>query len=189
MSSPDEFDSVGGSKWSTKEIRVAPIDPVTELDARFSDPDAVATPWEEVRRVIDEAELFWLSTVRADGRPHVTPLPTVWQDGALHFCTGAAEQKGVNLARNSHCALTTGNNAWKTGLDVVVEGVARRVVDEARLVRLAEAWASKYAGDWQFEVTNNAFHGDGGEALVFEVVPVKVLAFAKGSFAQTRYRF
>ena len=168
---------------------MARIDPVTELDTRFSDPDAAPTPWDEALGAIDAAELFWLSTVRADGRPHVTPVPAVWQDGALHFCTGAGEQKGVNLARNSHCALTTGNNAWKKGLDVVVEGVAQRVVDEARLVRLAGAWASKYAGDWQFEVANEAFQGDGGEARVFEVVPVKVLAFAKGTFAQTRYRF
>jgi general stress protein 26 len=168
---------------------VTAVDPVTELDARFSDPRAVPTPWNDALRVIDDAELFWLSTVRADGRPHVTPLPAVWQDGALHFCTGATEQKAVNLARNSHCALTTGTNAWKTGLDVVVEGVARRVVDEARLVRLADAWASKYGGDWRFEVANQAFQGEGGEALVFEVVPSKALAFAKGAFAQTRYLF
>ena len=33
------------------------------------------------------------------------------------------------------------------------------------------------------------FHHDGGDAIVFEVAPVKVLAFAKGVFAQTRYRF
>jgi hypothetical protein len=38
-------------------------------------------------------------------------------------------------------------------------------------------------------VANGAFHGDGGEALVFEVIPTKILAFAKGHFAQTRYRF
>src|SRR5262245_29615689 len=119
--------------------------PVTELDGRFSDPDAVATPWEDVERAIAEAELFWLSTVRKDGRPHVTPLPAVWRDGALHFCTGAAEQKGVNLAQSGACVLTTGNNQWKRGLDVVVEGTARRIMDEARLRQLAAAWASKYA--------------------------------------------
>jgi hypothetical protein len=32
-------------------------------------------------------------------------------------------------------------------------------------------------------------HGDGGSAVVFEVAPTKVLAFAKGPFAQTRFRF
>src|SRR3954463_3567114 len=113
--------------------------PMTELDARFGDPEAVPTPWSDVLRMIEEAELFWISTVRADGRPHVTPLPAVWHDDTLHFCTGAAEQKGVNLAANANCALTTGNNAWKSGLDVVIEGTATRVTDEARLQALAAA--------------------------------------------------
>ena len=101
---------------------MAETEPIAELDTRFSDPDAPASSWAEVRDAIEEAELFWISTVRPDGRPHVTPLPTVWHDGAVYFCTGAGEQKGVNLARNDHCALTTGNNAWKSGLDIVIEG-------------------------------------------------------------------
>jgi nitroimidazol reductase NimA-like FMN-containing flavoprotein (pyridoxamine 5'-phosphate oxidase superfamily) len=163
--------------------------PLAELDPRFGDPEAEPTPWEDTLRAIEEAELFRIATVRNDGRPHVTPLPAVWLDGALHFCTGAAEQKAVNLARNPHCALTTGNNAWKAGLDVVVEGRAERVTDGTRLRQLADAWETKYHGDWHFEVANGAFHHEGGEALVFAVMPVKVIAFAKGNFAQTRYRF
>jgi nitroimidazol reductase NimA-like FMN-containing flavoprotein (pyridoxamine 5'-phosphate oxidase superfamily) len=168
---------------------MASADPTPEVDARFSDPGAVPTPWEVTRRAIDDAELFWIATVRADARPHVTPLPAVWEDGAVYFCTGAGEQKGVNLARNPHCTLTTGNNAWKTGLDVVVEGTAERVTDDDRLRQLAAAWESKYGGDWHFEVADGAFHHGAGEAFVFEVAPTKVLAFAKGEFAQTRYRF
>jgi nitroimidazol reductase NimA-like FMN-containing flavoprotein (pyridoxamine 5'-phosphate oxidase superfamily) len=164
-------------------------EPVAELDARFSDPEAVATAWTEVRESIEKAELFWISTVRSDGRPQVTPLPAVWDNGALYFCTGAEEQKGVNLSHNNKCALTTGNNEWKSGLDIVVEGTARRIDDDARLRGLAAAWESKYQGDWHFDVENGAFQHEGGEALVFEVVPVKVLAFAKGEFAQTRFRF
>jgi nitroimidazol reductase NimA-like FMN-containing flavoprotein (pyridoxamine 5'-phosphate oxidase superfamily) len=164
-------------------------EPVAELDARFSAPGASPTPWQEVDRTIRDAELFWISTVRPDGRPHVTPLPTVWRDGALYFCTGAGEQKGVNLARNGKCALTTGANAWKSGLDVVIEGNATRVTDEAKLRRLADAWESKYHGDWHFDVADGAFHHDAGEALVFEVTAAKILAFAKGDFAQTRFRF
>ena len=77
-------------------------EPVTELDPRFGDPDASATSWADVRQIIDEAELFWISTVRRDGRPHVTPLPAVWYDTALYFCTGAGEQKGVNLTSNAN---------------------------------------------------------------------------------------
>jgi PPOX class probable F420-dependent enzyme len=168
---------------------MAATDPVPELDARFGDPGATPTPWADARRLIETAELFWISTVRPDGRPHVTPLPAVWQDDALCFCTGAEEQKGVNLARNPRCALTTGTNAWKVGLDVVVEGEARQVTDDARLRRLADMWREKYDGDWDYDVADGAFHHEAGEALVFEVAPDKVLAFAKGDFAQTRYRF
>jgi nitroimidazol reductase NimA-like FMN-containing flavoprotein (pyridoxamine 5'-phosphate oxidase superfamily) len=160
---------------------VVVTEPVSELDARFSDPGASAASWADVRRRIQDAELFWISTVRPDGRPHVTPLPTVWQDDVLYFCTGAEEQKGVNLARNGNCALTTGNNVWKSGLDIVIEGRAQQVTDEVHLHRLAEAWESKYHGDWHFDVANGAFQHDAGEALVFEVVPTKVLAFGSGS--------
>jgi pyridoxamine 5'-phosphate oxidase-like protein len=48
--------------------------PDTALDQRYSGPGAVATGWEQTRRALEAAELFWISTVRADGRPHVTPL-------------------------------------------------------------------------------------------------------------------
>jgi nitroimidazol reductase NimA-like FMN-containing flavoprotein (pyridoxamine 5'-phosphate oxidase superfamily) len=164
-------------------------EPVAELDNRFGDPDASPSSWTDVREELERAELFWISTVRPDGRPHVTPLTAVWRDDALYFCTGASEQKGVNLTRNNNCALTTGANAWKSGLDVVVEGPARRVSDEAALQQLADAWETKYKGDWHFEVVDSTFQHGSGEALVFEVVPTKVLAFRKGAFAQTRFRF
>ena len=166
------------------------MEPVPEQDIRFGDPECPPTPWNDAVDVLEAAELFWISTVRTDGRPHVTPLPAVWLDGRLHFCTGPAEQKAVNIARNPQVALTTGTNRWKEGLDLVVEGSAVQVTDDARLRTLADLWRRKYRGDWDFTVEDGAFHhADGGAAVVFEVAPTKVLAFAKGRFAQTRYRF
>jgi general stress protein 26 len=166
------------------------MEPVPEQDIRFGDPEGPPTPWADARRVLETAELFWISTVRVDGRPHVTPLPAVWYDDRLHFCTGPQEQKAMNIARNPRVALTTGCNLWKEGLDVVVEGTAVRITDEPRLCGLADLWRSKYQGDWDFTVEDGLFHHeDGGSAVVFGVAPVKVLAFSKGLFAQTRYRF
>ncbi len=96
----------------------------------------------------------------------------------------------MNIARNPRVALTTGCNRWKEGLDVVVEGTAVRVTDESRLRGVADLWRSKYHGDWEFTVEDGLFHHeDGGSAVVFGIAPVKVLAFSKGVFAQTRYRF
>jgi nitroimidazol reductase NimA-like FMN-containing flavoprotein (pyridoxamine 5'-phosphate oxidase superfamily) len=165
--------------------------PVTELDPRFSDQKAVATGWEETRRVLEDAELFWITTVRVDGRPHVTPLVAVWLDDAIHFATGAGEQKAVNLRTSQNVILTTGCNDWEQGLDVVVEGEAVQVIDERVLERLAEAWAAKWDARWQYEVHKRSFRHEGGSeaVLVFAVKPAKVLAFAKGTFGQTRHQF
>ena len=165
--------------------------PVTELDTRFSDPSAVATEWAETRRALEDAELFWITTVRADGRPHVTPLVAVWLDDAIHFGTGAGEQKAVNLRTNQNVILTTGHNDWEHGLDVVVEGEAVQVIDESILEQLAEAWARKWDGRWRYEVRDGSFRHEAGSnaILVFAVKPAKVFAFAKGTFGQTRHRF
>ena len=76
-------------------------DPITTIDlGHSSSPDAAAMPWEETRRVLETAEVFWLSTVRADGRPHVTPVAGAWLDGTLYFGTGSIAQKLKNLRGN-----------------------------------------------------------------------------------------
>ena len=114
----------------------------------------------------------------------------VWLDGAIYFCTGAAEQKAINLGRNAHVTLTTGCNHWDSGLDVVVEGDAVQVNDDDMLKDLAKARGTKWDGRWQWEVRSGRFHHrDGGAAFVYSVTPRKILAFTKGSFSQTRYRF
>ena len=165
-----------------------------ELDERFSDTEATAIPWDDAQQVLDDAQLAWLTTVRADGRPHVTPLVTVWLDGAVHFCTGPDEQKGHNLAGNAHVVVTTGCNTWDEGLDVVVEGDAVRVTDEPTLERLARAWATKWDGRWNYAATVGGFAHDGasddglGPVYVYTVRAAKVMAFGKGTFSQTTYR-
>jgi general stress protein 26 len=164
-------------------------EPLTTIDARFSDAGATATEWTESRRALESAELFWITTVRADGRPHVTPLLAVWLDDAIHFATGPSEQKAINLQTNPHVILTTGCNNWDRGLDVVVEGDAVRVTDDAVLERLANSWATKWDGRWHYEVHDGSFHHEAGQALVFAVRPAKVLSFGKGTFSHTRHRF
>jgi nitroimidazol reductase NimA-like FMN-containing flavoprotein (pyridoxamine 5'-phosphate oxidase superfamily) len=165
--------------------------PVTTLDQRFSDPDAAATGWEQTRRALEAAELFWITTVRADGRPHMTPLVAVWAGAALYFCTGPAEQKAVNLRGNRHVILSTGCNDWDQGLDVMVEGDAVPVVDDDTLRRLAGAWRAKWDGRWQYQVRDGFFYDPGSAepVQVYTVVPAKVLAFAKGVFSHTRHVF
>jgi nitroimidazol reductase NimA-like FMN-containing flavoprotein (pyridoxamine 5'-phosphate oxidase superfamily) len=166
--------------------------PVTVLDQRYSGANAKAVSWEETQRVLEAAEVFWLTTVRADGRPHVTPVVAVWTDGALYFSTGAEEQKFVNLSANPHVVLTTGANDWQRGIDVVVEGKAVHVTDDATLTRAAEAFRTRWDGAWQWEVRDGHFYGQGQEqpAEVFSVTPTRAFSHSKGKpFGATTHRF
>ncbi len=166
--------------------------PVAELHTGFSSEGTTPTEWAEGRRHIDEAEVFWLSTVRPDGRPHVTPLLAVWHDDAMYFCTGPDERKAKNLKQNLHCILTTGRNVLD-GLDVVVEGHAAEVSDGAELGQVANIYESKYGA--RFTAPEGTWFGlsdtiRAGKALVHRVTPTTILGFAKGEqFSQTRWRF
>ena len=165
----------------------------------FSQPDAAPTPWPAAREQIAAADTFWITTVRPDGRPHVTPLITVWHDDAIWFATGPDERKAQNLARNPAIVVTTGQSDLVAGaLDIVLEGDAEQVTDDAELEPVAAAFATKYGRDtWDYSVRDGAFDcgpptQDGAtvRALAFRLRPVRGLGFRKGDeFIQTTWRF
>jgi nitroimidazol reductase NimA-like FMN-containing flavoprotein (pyridoxamine 5'-phosphate oxidase superfamily) len=173
------------------ETQMDKQEPVTELGP-FSSPHASPTDWQRGRRELEDAELYWLSTVRPDGQPHVTPLLGVWLDGALYFCTGPSERKAKNLAQNPGCVLTTGRNNLD-GLDVVVEGRAMTVSDGLERRNVADVFESKYGS--HFEAPDGTWSGLGdaireGGALLYRVAPAVAFGFGKGGpYSQTRWRF
>jgi nitroimidazol reductase NimA-like FMN-containing flavoprotein (pyridoxamine 5'-phosphate oxidase superfamily) len=167
------------------------------IDPRYGDAAAAAPPWEDIERLLTDAQLYWIITVRADGRPHAVPLVGVWQKGAFAFCTGAEEQKQRNLDANPHVAVTTGStgaNGWDSGKDIVVEGTAVRVTDAEALQVLADAWFAKYGEDWKFAVRGDEFvelsnsgGSTAGGARVYQVTTAKVIVFGD-AHGQTTYR-
>ncbi|PKV89683.1 pyridoxamine 5'-phosphate oxidase family protein [Streptomyces sp. TLI_146] len=176
--------------------------PTTELDARYSSalnprPGAAAvtaTEWAQALRHMEAAEIFWVSTVRPDGRLHVTPVLAAWHDGRLYFSTGAGEQKARNLAHDAHCALTTGGNSLTQGLDLVVEGRAEQLADPAVMQEVIAAYEAKYGA--HITSPEGPFHGLGdafrkGDAVVFAVAPATAYGFGRddGTYTHTRWTF
>lgn len=153
--------------------------PQGQLDARFSQATE-PLPWHTVDDALTSAELYWLTTVRRDGRPHVTPLVGVWTEDAFVFCTGPTEHR-------DEVAVTTGVNTWQEGLDAVVEGKAERVTGKARLVELADAYRAKYGDDWDFDCDDEVLDPNGNRTHVYRVPADKVIAFAKSPHGQTRF--
>ena len=174
-----------------EKASVAEQEPVAELSV-FSSVGAVPTNWRQARGVLTDAQVYWLSTVGPDERPHVTPLLGVWLLGALYFCTGPAERKAKNLARNPLCSITTGRNSLD-GLDIVVEGSAHTVSDGDDRQRVDEALELKYGS--HFTAPEGTWFGlgdaiRGGDVPLYRVTPSTVFGFGKGKqFSQTRFRF
>lgn len=167
--------------------------PAVDICPEFGSPEATPIPWERSRALLADAPLYWVTTVRPDGRPHTTPLLGVWVDGSVCFCTGREERKALNLAGNPHCAMSTGDNSMEGGPDLVVEGTGAVVGDPAELGRIADAYERKYgAAVTSEEGTWFGLSGSVREAsvLVVRVTPVKAFAFGKAPvFSQTRYVF
>ncbi|GAA1544037.1 pyridoxamine 5'-phosphate oxidase family protein [Kribbella lupini] len=156
----------------------------------FSAPGATTTPWELTAEALRRTQKFSLATVRADGRPHVTPLLAIWAFGAMWFATGENEQKAKNLAGNPHCILTTGTNTL-TGTDYVIEGEAALVADPDDRNAVAEAFEQAYG--WHLTREDGTWYrmGDAlrsGEVQLYRVGPTVAFAYQNGTeFSQTRY--
>src|SRR5919108_177161 len=84
----------------------------------------------------------WLVTTRPDGRPHVTGIGAVWDSGKFYFSSGAGTQKSRNLARNPNCSIALAAK----GIDLVVEGTAEKITDNAKLQHVAKVFATGGGG-------------------------------------------
>src|ERR1700736_3886203 len=80
----------------------------------------------------------WLSTVSPDGQPHLAGVGALWVEGTFYFTSGPGTRKSRNLAANPHCALSMA----LPGIDLVVEGRATKVTDQATLERLDGCYAA-----------------------------------------------
>jgi len=100
-----------------------------------------ALPWSRAVEQLEagKANSFWLATVRPDGRPHSAAVGALWVDGKLYFTSGPQTRKSRDLAHNPACVFSV----TLPDLDLVMEGTAARVTDEATLQRLAQAYAAQ----------------------------------------------
>jgi hypothetical protein len=87
---------------------------------------------------------FWLTTLNADGSPHVTSVGALWSAGSCWFQTGDHTRKAHNVARDPRCAISVATK----GFDVMIAGEARRVTDPKVVGGIAALWAQ---GGWPAE--------------------------------------
>jgi hypothetical protein len=86
-----------------------------------------------------------LTTLNADGSPHVTAVGALWVDGTFWFQTGTGTRKATNVARDARCSVAVSVR----DADVVLEGEAAQVTDRDTVARIAKAFADQ---GWPAEV-------------------------------------
>ena len=111
----------------------------TNLDAYGHD----ALPWSRAERQLQVSVAkdltHFLTTVRADGQPHVAGIGALWIDGRFYFTSGDGTRKSRDLAERDACVIAV----KLPDLDLVVEGTATRVTDKPTLDRLAKAFEAQ----------------------------------------------
>ena len=114
-------------------------------------------PWSRALEALEADkrgnDTSFLATTRPDGRPHMAGVGAVWDGDRVYIVSGAGTRKSRNIAANPNCAISMSLD----GIDLVFEGKAERVTDDATLRRLAKRYAE---GGWPTRVEDGAFTYD-----------------------------
>jgi nitroimidazol reductase NimA-like FMN-containing flavoprotein (pyridoxamine 5'-phosphate oxidase superfamily) len=98
--------------------------------------------WSAVRSALESVKIFWLGTVKPNGRPHATPIWGAWVNDT-YFWDGSPEARWArNLAANPAIVVHIEHN----GMAVMVEGDASfESIDQQTLDALAASYTSRYS--------------------------------------------
>ena len=156
--------------------------PVTEAGYGIPESLSGTLSWNWVQERMRDALIYWVASVRPDGRPHVTPIWGAWVDDSFWMEGGSNTRRFKNLADNSASVVTVerGDDA------IIVEGDAERVyeLDAALTQRLLDGYA-KYIESHDYKADADNWK-DGG---IWRVRPRKVLAWSNYPQDATRWTF
>ena len=91
----------------------------------------------------------FLGTCRPDGTPHAAGIGAQWMAGGYYFTSNPTTRKARDLAVNPRCTISV----RAAGIDLVFEGTAARVTDDATLELVA---ANYRDGGWPAQVEGDA---------------------------------
>lgn len=131
------------------------------------------TPTEYRSFLLDRVRTGKLATVRADGRPHVTPIWFDLDGDTVVFNTGHESIKAVNLCRDPRVCLCVDEETPPFAF-VQIEGTATMSDDPDDL----RYWATRIGGRYMGADLAEAYgqrNGVKGELLV-RVTPTKIVA-------------
>jgi hypothetical protein len=123
--------------------------------------------WRTLEARLGRELTIWISTVRFDGRPHLTPVWYVWLEGRIYVAIGTETQKFINLRGNQAVALALPDTANV----IILEGEAH-AADRSTSDRVADYFYHKYEWDFRYD--------DASNWRLIEITPIKILTWGEG---------
>jgi len=150
-------------------------------------------PWERAIPQLEDTSghrTCWLATTDPDGRPHIAGVGALWIDGKFYFTSGPRTRKSRNLVNDPRCAISVA----LANMDVIVEGEASKVTDDATLQDLAARYVAQ---GWPARVENGAIMAEysapsagSGPWDLYELVAATAYGTATAEpYGATRWRF
>jgi general stress protein 26 len=117
--------------------------PTMPKDYGVPEDEAGMIEWSHASAILTGATMYWVCSIRPDGRPHVVPVWGAYEDEVLYIETGGHDtRKAKNIDANPHVVIHV-----EKGEDVViVEGTAARPTEiaPATFERIQAAFKAKY---------------------------------------------
>ena len=111
------------------------------LPAEYGKPTKILA-WDDVRKDLEDAPVYWVSSVRPDGRPHVVPRDGNWLDDTWYYGGSPKTVHNHNIEANPEVVVHIGDGMKA----IMVEGRSEFVkTDQSTGERLAEVSNVKYA--------------------------------------------
>ena len=139
-----------------------------------SDDGLLDWTWATSRLV--ESRNYWVTSTRADGRPHAAPVWGIWHEDALVFSTDPRSAKGRHLVARPDVVVHL-----ESGDEVVIcEGRVELLTDRADLAAVNAVYTAKYGTGID---PDNPDHG------VYRLHPMVAFAWREHDFPTSATRF
>lgn len=159
------------------------MEPITEqldLPEGYGNPDKTLG-WEEVRKELEAAQTYWVTSVRPNGRPHIVPRDGIWLDDSWYYGGSPTTIHNRNVERNPAVVMHIGDGLKA----IIVEGNSVYIYPQLEIAELlSEINNSKYA-HYGMKTSAETYTERGTWALKAR----RILAWTNLPENATRFRF
>lgn len=144
-------------------------------DYRVPQSDEGMLQWSRVRKLLEEARTYWISTTRPDGKPHAVPVWGAWVLDRF-YCDGHPQTRWARNLDSHNPAIVV--HIESEGIAIMVEGVSEDTKPDAEMARLIEE---------SFEARYN-YKPDIARGI-YNIRPIVAFAWDESLQAATRWQF